>query len=174
MSLTSLSFQNQFLFQLVQRNLKEVWDQVGIGPHDLIGVIEVGHHASPFFFTVVFNNRLLFFLCLKVHAHTDGVSFGMELRTHHVWIEADAHKCLLIGNMRPVFFNAKDLCPHTVQGFKCRSGYLVVATVNNIERIFQSGENRILLPLQCNMNGEYTKGRRFFFTQVGDALMPAY
>ena len=64
---------------------------MALGVHNLVRIFEVPDHALPLFFTMSGNHYLLFLLGAQVHAHTNGIGFGVKLGTHHPWIKADSH-----------------------------------------------------------------------------------
>ena len=78
---------------------------MGVGPHDLLGVIQMIDHGLPFFEAIMFNDRFLLFIRLQVQAHTDRICFGMKLGTDHIFIKADGHHGSFQRYMGPFLFD---------------------------------------------------------------------
>ncbi len=60
---------------------------------DLIRIIQMINHTLPFIKPIAIDNGLAFVVAFEVHGHTDGIGFGMELGTDHVFVEANSHYC---------------------------------------------------------------------------------
>src|SRR5688572_5830243 len=122
---------------------------------------------------MIFNNRSLFFFCLKVYTHTFGISFRMKLSAYHMIIKTDAHNRSFVRHMRSFFFNAKNRSIHCIYFFFVRFYYLPVAAVYYIKRIGQTFKNNFFLPFISRMYWEYTEGSGFSFCNLTYIKMPA-
>ena len=122
----------------VQRIVEEIGDHVGIGPADLVGIVELIDHAFPFFFAVFGDDGLFPVVPLQVHAHAGGVGFGVELGADHVFGKADGHDGSFQWDMGAFLFDGEDLCAHV--GSRCVIGLddLVVAAVDGEEGVGQA------------------------------------
>src|SRR5687767_2807366 len=128
-------------------------------------------HALPFFFAMFLDHGFFLFFGLQVHAHTNGVSLGMKLRTDHIIIKANSHNSPFIGHMWPVLFNTKNLGAHFLKYVMVRLYHLVIAAVNAIEWIFQTRKYRLIISTLKHMNREHAKGSRAALTNDTNIIM---
>ena len=110
---------------------------------------------------------------LEVKAHTNGVRFGMKLRTDHIVRKADGHDGAFKRYMRPVFFNTQYLAAKVPQAVVVRLYHLVIPTVYRIKWIVQAFKGHLVLTFYQHMHGEYAKCGRLSLGNLADLEMPA-
>lgn len=118
---------------------------MGVGAHDLIGVVKVINHRLPFFYAIVFYYRFFLFFGLQMKRHTYCIRFRMKLRSNHVFIKPDGHYCSFKWNMWPRFFYRKNSSAHLFYGILVWLNYLKIPAIYRVKRIFQSFKNGFIL-----------------------------
>lgn len=156
-----------------ERVVQEIGDDMGVGPADLIGIIELGDHVLPFFFAVFGDDGGLAVLPLEVHAHAGGIGFGMELGADHIVIEADRHEGSFQGYMGSLLFDGQYLSTHPGDAVIIRLDDLVAAAVDGVERVAKPGEYRFIGRASEHMYREDAKGGGFAGCDAGDGIVAA-
>lgn len=108
-----------------------------IGPEYFIRVIQLLDHRTPLVCSMRCNNTVFPVFALQVHAHANGIGFGVELGADHVFVKTNAHNSSFQWYVRSFFFYTKHRCPHLFEPAAVGDRYLVVAAVNSIERVVQ-------------------------------------
>jgi len=137
---------------------KEVGNDVGVGPADLVGVFELVDHAFPFLFAVFGDNDLFAVVAAEVHAHAGGIGFGMELRADHGVGKADGHDRSFEGDMGSFFFDGQDAAAHVGDPLVVGLDHLVAAAVDSVEGVGEPCEHWFFRGAFEEMNGEHAEG----------------
>ena len=152
---------------------EEVGDDVGVGPPDFVGVFELVDHALPFFFTVFIDDDMFPVVAPEVHAHSDGIGFGVELGADHGIGEANGHDRSFERDVGSFFLDGEDAAAHVGYALVVGLDHLEAATVDCVEGVLQAGENGFFGGAFEEVYGENAKCGGAAAGDFGDGVMAA-
>ena len=152
---------------------KEIGYDVRIGPTDLVRVFEVIDHAFPFLFTMFGDDDLFAVVATEIHAHTDGVSFRMELGADHGVGKSDGHNRPFEGDVWSFLFDGQDVAAHIGYALVVGLDHLEAAAVDSVEGVLETCEYGFFDRAVEKVHGEYAKGRRAPAGDFGDCIVAA-